>query len=184
MSATATRLEAAAPDALVSLGFGFGVMRLNEVLSGLGWSPPRYTGTAWQDAFVVALGSRGVPRLGGARPVRRGEPGGGGVPRPVRASATAADPSTTCRGRRATSPRSWCPRLAEAKPLSPRGVCEALERVKMLPAASGAPGTRISYGKWTRRGWMGTGYLVARQFDDEDPMKTHYRGRLREPKIW
>ena len=54
----------------------------------------------------------------------------------------------------------------------------------MLPAASGAPGTRISYGKWTRRGWMGTGYLVARQFDDTDPMKTHLRGQLRDPKVW
>ena len=74
--------------------------------------------------------------------------------------------------------------LADAKPLSPRGVCEALERVKMLPAASGAPGTRISYGKWTRRGWMGTGYLVAPQFDDTDPKKTHHRGRLIEPKVW
>jgi hypothetical protein len=55
--------------------------------------------------------------------------------------------------------------FADAHPLSPRGVKEALERVKMLPAASGAPGTRISFGKWTRRGWMGAGYLVARSLD-------------------
>ena len=53
--------------------------------------------------------------------------------------------------------------FADAHPLSPRGVKEALERVKMLPAAAGAPGTRLSFGKWTRRGWMGAGYLVARQ---------------------
>jgi hypothetical protein len=63
-------------------------------------------------------------------------------------------------------------------------VRDALERVKMLPAASGAPGTRISYGKWTRRGWMGTGYLVARQFDDVDPFTTHFRGHLRDPRVW
>src|SRR6201992_1100011 len=55
--------------------------------------------------------------------------------------------------------------FADAHPLSPRGVKEALERVKMLPAASGAPGTRLSFGKWTRRGWMGPGYLVARRLD-------------------
>jgi hypothetical protein len=53
--------------------------------------------------------------------------------------------------------------VADAHPLSPRGVKEALERVKSVPAASGAPGTRISFGNWTRRGWMGSGYLVARQ---------------------
>jgi hypothetical protein len=49
--------------------------------------------------------------------------------------------------------------FADAHPLSPRGVKEALERVKMIPAAAGAPGTRISFGKWTRRAWMGAGYL-------------------------
>jgi branched-chain amino acid transport system substrate-binding protein len=46
-------------------------------------------------------------------------------------------------------------------------VKEALERVKMLPAAAGAPGTRISFGKWTRRAWMGAGYLVARRLDPD-----------------
>lgn len=58
--------------------------------------------------------------------------------------------------------------LADAHPLSPRGVKEALERVKTVPAASGAPGTRISFGNWTRRGWMGAGYIVARRLDADD----------------
>ena len=57
--------------------------------------------------------------------------------------------------------------FADAHPLTPRGVKEALERVKMVPAASGSPGTRISFGKWTRRGWMGTGYLVARTLNPD-----------------
>ena len=37
----------------------------------------------------------------------------------------------------------------------------------MLPAASGEQGTRISFGKWMRRGWMGAGYLVARRLDPD-----------------
>jgi len=57
--------------------------------------------------------------------------------------------------------------FADAHPLTPRGVRDALERVKMLPAASGAPGTRLSFGKWTRRGWMGAGYLVARRLNPD-----------------
>jgi hypothetical protein len=57
--------------------------------------------------------------------------------------------------------------FADAHPLTPRGVKEALERVKMLPAASGSPGTRLPFGKWIRRGWMGPGYLVARQLEPE-----------------
>lgn len=67
--------------------------------------------------------------------------------------------------------------LANASPLSPRGVLEALERVKMMPAASGAPGTRVSFGKWTRRGWMGAGYLVARSYEP-DLRSTVLRGRV------
>jgi hypothetical protein len=37
----------------------------------------------------------------------------------------------------------------------------------MVPAASGAPGTHLSFGQWTRRGWMGAGYLVARELDPD-----------------
>jgi len=57
--------------------------------------------------------------------------------------------------------------FADAHPLSPRGVKEALERVKMVPAAAGSPGTYLSFGNWTRRGWMGAGYLVARKLDPD-----------------
>ncbi len=56
-------------------------------------------------------------------------------------------------------------------------VKEALERVKMLPAAAGAPGTRLSFGKWTRRAWMGAGYLVARTLD-ADGVHSHLVDRF------
>ena len=69
--------------------------------------------------------------------------------------------------------------LTDAHLLSHRGVKEALERVKMLPAASGAPGTRISFGKWTRRAWTGTGYLVARHLD-ADGVNSHLVDRFGE----
>jgi len=37
----------------------------------------------------------------------------------------------------------------------------------MLPAAGGAPGTRISFGNYLHRGWAGTSYLVARKLDPD-----------------
>ncbi|EUA01788.1 hypothetical protein I547_3630 [Mycobacterium kansasii 824] len=49
--------------------------------------------------------------------------------------------------------------------------------MKMLPAASGAPGTRVSLGKWTRRAWMGAGYLVARRLDP-DGVNSHLVDRF------
>ena len=57
--------------------------------------------------------------------------------------------------------------FADAAPLSPLGVKDALERVKMLPAACGSPGTRISFGRWMHRGWVGAGYMVARTLDPD-----------------
>jgi branched-chain amino acid transport system substrate-binding protein len=183
MSAAAARLQAATPDALLHLGFGFGVVRLNEALAALDWWPPRYMGTAWEDAFI-------------ARSVREAYLGWIGLEQYDEENPLAVAFLDRFEQRYARRPEYYCPgyardmatitvqALADARPLSPRGVCEALERVKMLPAASGAPGTRISYGKWTRRGWMGASYLVARQFDDVDPMKTHFRGRVRDPRVW
>ena len=69
--------------------------------------------------------------------------------------------------------------FADARPLSPRGVKESLERVKMLPAASGAPGTMLRFGNWSHRAWMGAGYLVARRLDP-DGVNSHLVDRFGE----
>jgi hypothetical protein len=53
--------------------------------------------------------------------------------------------------------------IAGAKPLTGAGVKDALEKIKMLPAASGAPGTRLRFGRFIRHGWMGAEFLVARR---------------------
>ena len=67
--------------------------------------------------------------------------------------------------------------FANAHPLTPRGVRDALEKVKMIPAAGGAPGTYLSFGQYIHRGWMGAGYLVARQLDP-DGVNSHLVGRF------
>ena len=47
----------------------------------------------------------------------------------------------------------------------------------MIPAASGSPGTYISFGNWLHRGWVGAGYLVARQLDP-DGINSHLVARF------
>jgi ABC-type branched-subunit amino acid transport system substrate-binding protein len=155
-------LQARKPQALVHFGFGLGAVGINEALRAQAWDPPRYMGTAWEDGycadeiFETYRGWIGLEQYDEANPVGqafldRFEQAFGRRPgyyAPLVAHDTA---------------RALAAALAGAEPLSPRGVMEALERVKMLPAASGSPGTRISFGKWTRRGWMGAGYLVARE---------------------
>jgi ABC-type branched-subunit amino acid transport system substrate-binding protein len=166
VGAAARTLYEAKPTAIVHCGFGFGVVLLGPALAALGWDPPRFTGTAFQNAWIspimwkALLGWTGVDQYDEGNPVGQ----------------RFLDRYETTYGRR---PEYCVPvvnrdiattilrALADAHPLSPRGVKEALERVKMLPAASGAPGTRISFGKWTRRAWMGAGYLVARKLDPD-----------------
>lgn len=53
--------------------------------------------------------------------------------------------------------------LAGARPLTGAGVKEAIENIKLVPSASGAPGTCLRFGRYIRQGWMGVDYLVARK---------------------
>jgi len=172
------KVHDAKPSALVHCGFGFGIVCVNPALEALGWNPPRFTSTAFQNAWInpvmwrAFLGWTGVDQydegnLVGQRFLDQFEAAYGRRPQycvPVvnRDIATALLRA-----------------FADAHPLSPRGVKEALERVKMLPAAAGAPGTRVSFGKWTRRAWMGAGYLVARKLDP-DGINSHLVDRFSE----
>lgn len=152
------------PDALVHWGFGFGVVHVNAELQKLNWDPPRFAGTAWQNAWVnsviwkaymgwIGLDQYDEGNLIGQKYLDDYEKEYGRRPEycllPVN-----RDVATL-----------FLHAFADAHPLTPRGVKEALERVKMVPAASGAPGTRIGFGKWIRRGWIGSSYLVARRLD-------------------
>jgi branched-chain amino acid transport system substrate-binding protein len=171
-------LHEAKPSALVHCGFGFGVVFINPALAELDWDPPRFTSTAFQNAWInpvmwqAFMGWTGIDQYDE----------GNGV------GQAFLDRYASEYGRR---PQYCVPvvnhdvanallhAFADAHPLSPRGVKEALERVKMLPAAAGAPGTRVSFGKWTRRAWMGAGYLVARQLD-ADGVSSHLVDRFGE----
>ncbi|HTY16687.1 MAG TPA: ABC transporter substrate-binding protein [Myxococcota bacterium] len=176
--AAVERVREAKPSALVHCGFGFGILHVNSVLEALGWDPPRYTSTAFENAWInpvlwkAFLGWTGIDQYDEDNPVGQGF----------------LDQYEAAYGRR---PQYCAPvvnrdiatvllrAFADSHPLCPRGVKEALERVKMLPAATGAPGTRVSFGKWTRRAWMGAGYLVARRLDP-DGIHTHRVARFGE----
>lgn len=171
-------LHEAKPSALVHCGFGFGIVFINPALAELNWDPPRFTSTAFQNAWInpvmwqAFMGWTGIDQYDEANAVGQ----------------RFLDQFEAAYGRR---PQYCVPvvnrdvattllhAFADAHPLSPRGVKEALERVKMLPAASGAPGTRVSLGKWTRRAWMGAGYLVARRLD-ADGVNSHLVDRFGE----
>ena len=164
--------------AIVHCGFGFGVVMITPALAALNWDPPRFTGTAFQNAWLhpimwkAFLGWTGLDQYDegnyvGQRFLDQYKEVYGRRPEYCLPVVNRDIATTLLRA------------FADAHPLSPRGVKEALERVKMLPAAAGAPGTRVSFGRWTRRAWMGAGYLVARRLDP-DGINSHLVARFGE----
>lgn len=176
VGAAVARLHEARPDALVHCGFGFGVVFVNPALAERGWDPPRFMGTAFQNAWINRTMWQAIEGWTGLDQYDEGNVTG----------QKFLDEFAEAFGRR---PEYCVPvvnrdlatvllqAFADAHPLTPKGVRDALERVKMLPAASGSPGTRLSFGKWTRRGWMGAGYLVARRLD-ADGKNSHLVARF------
>jgi ABC-type branched-subunit amino acid transport system substrate-binding protein len=171
-------LHDAKVSAVVHCGFGFGMLGVNTELEALGWDPPRFMGTAFENAFInpvlwtCMMGWIGLDQYDEGNPV-----GQQFLDQYQRAYARRPENCVLPVNRDLATVLLHA--FADAHPLSPRGVKEALERVKMLPAASGSPGTRLSFGKWTRRGWMGAGYLVARRLD-ADGVHTHLVDRFSE----
>jgi branched-chain amino acid transport system substrate-binding protein len=169
-------LHDSAPDAIVHLGFGLGVVGVNDALAALEWDPPRYMGTSWENGYMndeifrAHLGWIGLEQYDESNDV-----GQRFLDRFAQEFGRRPEYVMPIYGHDVG--QAFVAALERAEPLSPRGVMEALERVKMMPAACGEPGTRISFGNWTRRGWMGAGYLVAREVAP-DFKSTVFRGRL------
>jgi ABC-type branched-subunit amino acid transport system substrate-binding protein len=166
ISGAVRKLYEAKAQAVVHCGFGFGVVLINPVFQELDWDPPRFMGTSFQNAWINKIVWDAIVGWTGLDQYDEGNVVG----------QQFLDRYQARYGRR---PEYCVPvvnrdlatvllhAFANARPLSPKGVKEALERVRLLPAASGSPGTRISFGKYAHRGWMGAGYLVARRLDPD-----------------
>jgi ABC-type branched-subunit amino acid transport system substrate-binding protein len=154
------------PDALVHCGFGFGVVHVNPALQELNWDPPRFMGTAFQNAWINPVMWKAIVGWIGLDQYDEGNVIGQRFLDRFK-EATGRRPEYCVPVMNRDIATILLRALADSHPLTPRGVKEALERVKMIPAAAGAPGTRLSYGKWMHRGWVGAGYLVARKLDPD-----------------
>ena len=162
VSEAVRRVRDAKPDALLYAGFGMGVLRVNESLRAIGWDPPRFMGTSWQFAFATPALWRSMVGWIGLDNYDEGNlVGQAFIDRFEKAYGYRVESFSAVA--RHDLANVLLHALADAQPLSPLGVKEALERIKLLPAACGAPGMRISFGKWMRRGWTNVEYIVARE---------------------
>ncbi len=163
----------ARPDGIMHVGFGLGIGGMNAALQEIGWVPPRYTTTAFE---IGAKPGKWRNQLAGWI----------GIDQYDERNKTGEDFLNRFEARYGYRPAYFQPlyycdvgrlmttAIANARPLTGRGVKEALERIKMLPAACGAPGTRLRFGKFIRHGWMGAEFLVARRvLDDASDVVIH-----------
>lgn len=170
-------------EAVIYFGFGYGPIIINEALRLLDWSPARYTVSSWECGFLL-------------REVEEAYLGWVGLEQYDEENVVGQDFLDRFEKKYGRRPEYFAPGYAHdvasiivkaietATPLSADGVKEALENVRMLPAASGMPGTRLSFGRFSRRGWVGAGFMVAREFDPKNRDKTIFRGRIGQPKKW
>ena len=171
-------LHEAKAAAIVHCGFGFGVVRASPVLARSAGTRRGSPGPRSRTpGSTPSCGTRSWAGPGSTSTTKRTSSASASWTSSRRRAADA--PSTASRSSTATSRRRSSTPWPTPIRSSPRGVKEALERVKMLPAASGAPGTRISLGKWGRRAWVGAGYLVARRLDP-DGIHSHRVARFGE----
>ena len=156
-------LAAEQPDAIIHVGFGLGLLGMNEALRG-----DRVDAAAVHDDRVRVRGDQRVVapaarRLDRPRPVRRAQRGRSGLPRPLRSAprtpARVLLPALLLRHRAPDDDRHRrCPpadRRSGSRTRSSGSRC--------CPAATGAPGTRLRFGRYIRNGWVGSEFLVARR---------------------
>lgn len=156
------RLRAAGPDAVVHIGFGHGLWGFNDALAAEGWDPPRYTTTAFEMAHIDDVWLRQLAGWIGLDSYDERNPVGQAfLERFERRYGRRRDyfMPGLCRDVATVIVLG----LAGARPLTGAGVKDALEDIKLVPSASGAPGTCIRFGQFIRQGWMGVDYLVARR---------------------
>ena len=161
-SETVAALRYAEPDAVVHVGFGHGLWGFSDALLAAGWNPPRYTTTAFEMAHIspewmrqlsgwIGLDSYDERNTVGQQFLDRFEARYGRRPAHSMPGLCHDVATVIVRG------------LAAARPLTGGGVKDGIEQVKLIPSASGAPGTFLRFGRFIRQGWMGTDYLIARR---------------------
>jgi len=159
--AVVARVRAAEPDCLAYVGYGYPTILLGATLQKLGWNPPRIMTTAFQFCYakpewMAALeGWHGIDQMCEANP--RLQPV---LDRVARALGKRRDHTVTA--------LSWdtamllAEGLARAPLLTPRGLKEGLEKVRMLPAVNGGPRTHMSLGPYDHKAYKGDWLLVRR----------------------
>lgn len=147
------------PDCLAYLGYGYPTILMGPMFRNLGWNPPRILTTAFQFCYakpewMAALeGWYGIDQMCEANPRLQPMLDRFAVRHGKRADHTVTALSYD-------TARLIAEGIARANLLTPRGLKEGLERVRMLPAANGGPRTHMSLGPYDHKAYKGDWLLI------------------------
>ena len=119
ISEAVRKLHDAGVGAVVHCGFGFGVVLINPVLQELGWDPPRFMGTSFQNAWINPDRLGRHRRMDRCGPVRRAATRSASSSSTGMPIATVGVPSTASRWSTVTWPRCCfmpSPTLGRSRP--------------------------------------------------------------------
>jgi branched-chain amino acid transport system substrate-binding protein len=149
------------PDCLAYLGYGYPTILMRPLFEKLGWNPPRVMTTAFQFCYakpewMAALeGWVGVDQMCERNPLL-----GPMLDRFAARIGKRRDHTVTALSY--DTARLVAAGLARAPLLTPRGVKDGLEKVRMLPAANGGPRTHMSLGPYDHKAYKGDWLLLRR----------------------
>ncbi len=147
------------PDCLAYLGYGYPTILMGPMFKSLGWDPPRIMTTAFQFCYakpewMAALeGWHGIDQMCEHNPLLR--------PLFDRVAARLGkrrDHTVTALSY--DTARLIAEGISRANLLTPKGLKEGLEKVRMLPAANGGPRTHMSLGPYDHKAYKGDWLLI------------------------
>ncbi|HUI27781.1 MAG TPA: ABC transporter substrate-binding protein [Candidatus Kryptonia bacterium] len=158
---TLRRIRDQQPDCLAYLGYGYPTILMGPMFKNLGWNPPRIMTTAFQFCYakpewMAALeGWHGIDQMCEDNPLL--------LPLFDRVAAKLGkrrDHTVTALSY--DTARLIAEGLARANLLTPQGLKDGLEKVRMLPAANGGPRTHMSLGPFDHKAYKGDWLLIRR----------------------
>lgn len=157
------QLKETGVDALVYWGLGLTGWRINPALKALDWDPPRIMGTAFIKAERDEHAARDLDGwIGIGQYDERNTLLQQGMD--IWEKQTGQRPVASCQAGLAYDiGRVFALGLSRMRIATPEGLRGALETIRRLPSANGAPGTVITFGPQDHRGFKGADFLVLRR---------------------
>lgn len=163
MTSALITLKSVNPDALVYLGLAAVGRTANPILKELDWDPPRimctaFVGASYSTDYAHQLeGWHGIDQYDERNTILSGM-----------LERCEAQTGKRLLSNSATScgydiGRAYGLAMGRMRIATPAGLRDALETIRRLPAATGAPGTVITFGPQDHRGFKGSDYLLLRR---------------------